>query len=185
MKTKLKVPEEDKEIVLKNGAKYDKKGGYFYVPKDVFITKFNKYIPLTVELVPSSNWMKNVRSELSEDWGRIKRISYKKAGYRCEICGGVGDKHPVECHEIWDYDIDNKVQKLIGLISLCPTCHKVKHSGLAIVNGEEDIIVNQLMLINDWQKEDVYKYLNEAFAIYDVLSMINWNLDLSFLDNYS
>lgn len=184
MKTKIIVPEEDREIVLKNGAKYEQNGDYFYVPKDAFISKFSKYIPLTVELVPSSNWFKNVRSELSEDWGRIKRISYKKAGYRCEICGGIGDKHPVECHEIWDYDLSNKVQILTGLISLCPTCHKVKHSGLAIINGEEDIIVNQLKLINDWEDEDVYKYLGEVFAIFEVLSTINWELDLSFLDMY-
>lgn len=79
--------------------------------------------------------------------------------------------------------MDNKVQKLTGLISLCPTCHKVKHSGLALSNGEEDIIVNQLKIINNWEDEDVYKYLQEAFLIFDALSMITWTLDLSFLDS--
>jgi hypothetical protein len=33
-------------------------------------------------------------------------------------------KHKVinimECHEIWEYNDEDKIQKLIGLISLCP-----------------------------------------------------------------
>ena len=75
-------------------------------------------------------------------------MSYKKAEYKCELCCGKGETHPVECHEIWDFDMQNKVQKLIGLISLCPKCHKVKHSGLAITNGEEELIVNHIKKIN-------------------------------------
>jgi hypothetical protein len=48
-----------------------------------------------------------------------------------EICKETGKtqgyKHNVECHEIWEYNDEDKIQKLIGLISLCPICHLTKN----------------------------------------------------------
>jgi len=55
----------------------------------------------------------------------------KKAENLCETCGGCGPQYPVECHEIWNYDDTRLIQKLDGLIALCPDCHEVKHIGLA------------------------------------------------------
>ena len=82
---------------------------------------------LTVELVPRSLWGINLRSELPKSkWDKLRKATYKKANFVCEICGGVGRKWPVECHEIWHYDDENKVQRLDGLIALCPPCHQVK-----------------------------------------------------------
>lgn len=183
MRTYVNVPQEFKELVLKNGMVFDKSNNKFYIPKDIPISVFNHFIPLTIELIPSSNWRNNVRSEFKDDWEWIKRLSYRKANYRCEICNGVGDRHPVECHEMWEFDMNSKVQKLIGLISLCPTCHKTKHIGLAFINKEEDIVINQLKKINKWENEDVYKYINESFLIHDILSSIEWELDLSYLND--
>ena len=69
---------------------------------------------LTVELVPKTAWYKNLRSELPEGkWDQLRKHSYRLAEYKCEICTGKGDKWPVECHEIWDYDDVNHIQKLI------------------------------------------------------------------------
>ncbi len=60
---------------------------------------------LTVELVPQTCWYTNVRSNVpAEDWERLRKFVFKLAGYRCEICGGRGDKWWVECHEQWEYD---------------------------------------------------------------------------------
>jgi len=182
IKTFLKIPKEFRKTVFNKGMKVDVETNELYVPKELFISTFNQFIPLTIELIPGSNWENNVRSEYGNDWEWIKRISYKKANYRCEICNGVGNKHPVECHEVWDFDIDNKIQKLTGLVSLCPTCHKVKHIGLAFVKGEENIAIQQLKVVNGWTDKDVYKYIEESFLIYEALSRIQWNLDLSFLD---
>ena len=42
---------------------------------------------LTIELVPSTAWFTNVRSEVSKaKWDKIRRKSYKHADYKCEIC---------------------------------------------------------------------------------------------------
>ena len=87
---------------------------------------------LSIELIPSTCHFSNVRTTVkAKEWDKIRLMSYKSAGNKCEICGDTGKnqgyKHNVECHEIWEYDDKNHVQKLIGLISLCPTCHQVKH----------------------------------------------------------
>lgn len=182
--TKIKIPNEYREVAISNGVIFDKEKNEYYVPKDIFISVFNKFIPLTIELIPASNWKNNVRSECKNDWDWIRRKSYQKANYRCEICNGVGDRHPVECHEIWDFDVDTRTQKLIGLISLCPLCHKAKHIGLAFINEEEELVIEHIKKVNNWNDNDVNKYINEAFLIFEVLSEIEWKLDLSFLEDF-
>jgi hypothetical protein len=57
-------------------------------------------------------------------------------GSRCEICGGRGPEHPVECHERWRYNDLIRTQTLVRMIALCPACHQVKHVGLANVRGK-------------------------------------------------
>lgn len=138
---------------------------------------------LTIELVPSTCWYSNVRSEVSkEDWDKIKTQSYKKAGYRCEICGGKGDKWPVECHEIWHYNDKKKIQTLKGLISLCPSCHEVKHIGLAGIKGRREIAMKHLAKVNDWDEETTEKYVKKAFEIYKERSNHQWTLDITKLN---
>ena len=105
---------------------------------------------LHIELVPRTSWYSNVRSNVPpSQWDKLRRASYAAAGYKCEICGGKGHKHPVECHEEWDYVIEDgeRIQRLKKLISLCPNCHKVKHPGLAQIKGELHIVVKQLMKV--------------------------------------
>src|SRR5205823_6629265 len=79
---------------------------------------------LTVELVPSTCWFHNVRSEVStEDWDRLKQMASQRAGRRCEVCGRRGPRWPVEAHEVWEYDDEKHVQRLLGIVALCPACH--------------------------------------------------------------
>ena len=76
---------------------------------------------LTIELVPRTSFYQNLRNMLpTGDWDILRRESYQRNLYRCEICDGAGPNWPVECHEIWDYDDEFNIQTLIGLQSLCP-----------------------------------------------------------------
>ena len=88
----------------------------------------------------------------------------------CEICGDVGMNqdvaHPVECHEGWHYDDNKKTQTLKSLVALCPNCHKTKHVGLAKINGEESIVIKQLMKVNDMTEKEAKAYIAESFAIW-------------------
>jgi len=144
---------------------------------------------LTIELVPKTAWYTNVRSNVTiEKWDKIRKKSYKNANYKCEICGDTGlnqgKNHPVECHEIWNYNDITKTQKLTGLISLCPNCHKCKHPGLAQIKGEIKIVIMHLMKVNNYKKEDAITDLTKAFDVWKERSKYEWNLDINYIDKY-
>lgn len=144
---------------------------------------------LTIELVPKTAWYSNVRSNVTtSEWDTIRKKSYNLADNKCEICGDVGTnhgyRHKLECHEIWEYNDETHVQKLVGLISLCPFCHKVKHPGLAKMNGEEEIVYKQLLKVNGMNRFEAMRYVGEAFAVWTERSKHQWTLDIEFLKTY-
>lgn len=142
---------------------------------------------LTVELVPKTCWYSNVRSEVdSATWNEMRRQTAKKAENLCEICGGRGPNHPVECHEIWNYDDTQLIQKLDGLIALCPACHEVKHIGLAGANGRADEAAAHLRWVNRWTEAETEIYLDSVWETWEKRSQQRWKLDLSWLeDNFN
>jgi len=138
---------------------------------------------LTIELVPQTSHFKNLRSELSAaDWNALRKQAYIHADFTCQICGGVGDKHPVECHEIWEYNDKTHIQKLVGLIALCPSCHQVKHIGLAEITGKMRDALEHLAKVNDISISEARAYTRECFVKWQIRSMHPWTLDLSWLD---
>lgn len=140
---------------------------------------------LTIELVPSTCWFENVRSNVSPDqWTFLKKSTYKRANYKCEICGGKGPNWPVECHEIWDYDDNTCVQTLVGLIALCPPCHEVKHIGFTQLRGKEAEAKVHLALINKWNLETANNYIKSSFDLWSKRSKKQWSLELSFLKSF-
>lgn len=141
-----------------------------------------KEIKLTIELVPATCFFSNVRSMVSkDDWDKLRKESYKKARHRCEICGGKGDKWPVECHEVWSYHDDKKIQKLERLNALCPPCHAVKHIGLASIRGEKENAIKHMMTVNDISRPETIKLIDEAFLLWNERSKYEWDVDLTFL----
>lgn len=138
---------------------------------------------LTIELVPRSCWYTNVRSEVTtEQWDRLRKACYKAAGYVCEICGGKGSDHPVECHEIWKYDDDRHTQTLTGLISLCPACHQVKHIGLAQIRGKLEEATEHFASVNGLTRAQALHEIELAFSTYHKRSQHEWKLDISWLE---
>jgi hypothetical protein len=138
-------------------------------------------VKLLIELVPSTAWEENLRNKIGADeWDQLRSWCYRKAGYRCEICGGQGPKHPVECHEIWEYN--DGVQKLMGLIALCPACHEVKHFGRAQVYRREKRALEHLMKVNKWSKAASLEHVNKAFELWAERSCQKWKLDLSWVE---
>lgn len=137
---------------------------------------------LKIELVPKSTWSWNVRSEVtSTRWDQIRRGVYAKANYLCEICGGKGSKHPVECHEKWQYDDTTHVQTLVGLEALCPKCHMVRHIGLTFHRGLGHVALAHLVKVNNISLDDAEKMVETAFTKWAARSTHEWKLDLSWL----
>lgn len=135
---------------------------------------------LSVELVPKTSWGDNLRSRFKpSEWDTLRFACYAAAGHKCEVCGGVGKKHPVECHEIWQYDDENHVQTLQGLIALCPACHEVKHFGRAQATGNGARALNHLARVNGWTDAQAKAHVEAAFTMWRKRSQSNWTLDLS------
>lgn len=139
---------------------------------------------LAVELVPKTCWFTNVRSNVSKaDWDRLKKITAGAADNRCEICNGIGPKWPVECHEIWHYDDQAHVQTLVRLQALCPSCHEVKHVGLAQVRGRMRHAIGHLQTVNGWDLDQTASHIAQAFNRWAERSCHEWTLDISWLEH--
>lgn len=145
---------------------------------------------VTVELIPKTVFFSNVRTLLKQKyWDLVRKDSYEKADYKCEICGEKGKdqgfKHDVECHEIWKYDEKTRVQKLMGLISLCPKCHQVKHFGRTSAIGKQAQAFKHMEHVNNWSHKQCVNHVAEAFEEWNDRSKYKWYLDLSYLSqNY-
>lgn len=140
---------------------------------------------LTIELVPQTSWFSNVRSEVTQtQWDVIRKSVYSKAYDICEICGGVGPKHPVECHEIWSYDDQEKLRKLEGMIALCPSCHMVKHMGFAQIQNKGEQAIKHFMRVNKLTRAQARAYIDEAFQTWEKRSQYVWTVDISHLSEY-
>lgn len=140
---------------------------------------------LTIELLPSTCWFSNVRDHVDQEtWDRLRRQTYRDVNRRCAVCGGVGPKWPVECHEVWEYDDERHVQKLVGLTGLCPACHEVKHMGLANTRGRGDDARRHLVQVNGWTSSETEEYVADAFEVWRERSQHEWALDLTWLEGF-
>ncbi|RLI74131.1 HNH endonuclease [Archaeoglobales archaeon] len=113
-----------------------------------------------------------------ETWNKIRRRELWRAGYKCEICGYRGkDLH---CHEIWEYDDDRKVQKLVGYKILCERCHLAHHLGFATVSGRLEETVGWISKITGMKEGDVWRLVDKAFEEWEERSKYTWKIDYSY-----
>jgi hypothetical protein len=146
----------------------------------------HKTFKLQIELVPQSCWYSNVREIVSsKQWDAIRKKVYFDANDHCEVCGGQGKKHPVECHEIWAYDDETNIQKLTKFIALCPLCHEVVHMGLAEVRGSGKRALKRFADINGISYSIAQKIRDSVFTQWQLRSNLKWKLDVSFLDTFN
>ena len=139
-----------------------------------------------LELIPKTCFYSNVRTLLpTKYWNLLRKESYRLADNKCEICKQTGKeqgyRHNVECHEIWEYNDELKVQKLLGLISLCPKCHQVKHFGRATAIGKQAEVLKHMEDVNSWTHKQCVDHLAETTIIHKERSKYKWRLDLGIL----
>jgi hypothetical protein len=141
---------------------------------------------LTVDRIPTACHCSNVRSSVSEGrWDTLRRRVYRRAGSRCVICGSVGADHPVEAHEAWEFDEAERMQRLVGMMALCPACHEVKHFGRAVRRGRGEQVRAQLARINGWSGDEVEEHLRTTAEVWQRREEVeDWSLDLAALAEY-
>ena len=125
-----------------------------------------------------------MRSELSaREWKRLRGIVCEAAGNRCEICDGVGRRAP-DCNEVWEYDDQQQIQRLVRLEALCADCHAVKHIGREYAGGRGERARSHLAEVNGWTPTQTDLYLERQFEQWRVRSEKEWTFDLSALSQY-
>ncbi len=137
---------------------------------------------LTIELIPIQSWKLSLANLMPQsDWKKIRESCYARANWRCEICRGIGVRHKVECHEIWEFSYTERTQLLTGFIALCPDCHSVKHIGRTFSLGESSRkkAIHHLMKINEWTILEAQNHIDEAIDLWIKRSFIAWNIDTS------
>lgn len=140
-------------------------------------------LKLEIELIPSSAWCNNLRNILpNSSWDKIRKECYQQANYKCEICGGKGNKWPVECHERWEF-VDGTIN-LLGFIALCPSCHEVKHIGLATKRGRFEIAKKHFMKVNKLTSHEADKHITNAFKLFEKRSNEEWIMNLELIEPY-
>ena len=139
---------------------------------------------LGIELIPKCTWGINVRTKLSkEQWDVIRKHVYREAGYVCEICGGEGPKWPVECHEKWEWDEATLVQRLVGFVALCPSCHGVKHMGhsqRALSKTALGKLYRHQRVVNKWRKARQALYFHQVQERQLRKNALAWTVDISY-----
>lgn len=140
---------------------------------------------LEIELVPSTAFYSNLRSILTPaDWDIVRKLVYKNADYKCEICGGKGEKHPIEAHEVWIYDDVKHTQTLAYVQGICPLCHEAKHIGLAQIRGFGERAKETLMRVNELDKTRVLSYIKEKFTEWHERSRHQWSINIEKITHY-
>ena len=139
----------------------------------------NQKLKLTIELVPETSWYNNMRKAMTKsNWDKLRKEIYKKYNNECGICHASGR---MSCHEIWKYDDEKHTQKLEGFISLCSSCHFVKHIGLAGIlsmQGKLDMnqIIEHFMKVNGCDEKAFIEHKKESFEIWRERSKHNWEV---------
>lgn len=138
-------------------------------------------LKLTAELVPTTAWGNNLRSQISRrEWNEIRLNVHARQGRKCGICAAEGR---FICHEIWEYDDINHVQRLAGFIAICDLCNHVKHLGHASIlaaQGKLDMkkVEEHFMRVNECDLETFKIHAREAMIKHRERSQYKWHLDL-------
>jgi hypothetical protein len=134
----------------------------------------------------------NLRDILRKaDWDRLRTQVYKRAGQRCEGCAAQsttpdGGRRRPGCHELWTFAHrrGRPVQRLDGLVGLCPDCRRVQDIGRAEANGERDLVVAHLRRVNGWTVAQAEEEIARAKRVYKQRLLDDWDLDLSMLSRF-
>ena len=154
-------------------------------PMDKRLVKRNAGLKLPLELIPDPQAHKSLHHHLSPDgWDKIRFRVYRRRRNNCEICGGRGGRHPVECHEIWSYDINTLVQKLEGCQPLCPKCHRVKHIGIPNSRKPFRECFKRFKQINKLHIQTARNIVVAIRKQWIIRSAYKWTLDISHISKY-
>lgn len=138
---------------------------------------------IELELIPQPTWNVNLRLVLkASHWKKLSKSVRDQSGEHCSLCGRNRNGRPLECHERWEYDDVQRIQRLVGLEALCKACHEVRHFGRAVSMGHGKRAAAHLRKVNGWTAEELDQHVEKAFDKWLERSNHSWTVDISWLD---
>jgi hypothetical protein len=143
-------------------------------------------LKLKVELIPNTSWGQSLRRLARQStWNKLKKEVYAEYKHKCGICRVEGR---LQCHEIWKYDDQKHIQKLVGFIALCDLCHSVKHLGrtkqISISNLDYyKMAVEHFMKVNACNRNVFEKHKKDMFTKWHERSQHEWEIDFGEYQN--
>jgi hypothetical protein len=140
----------------------------------------SKKLKLTIDLIPKSSWDANIRKHMAEaDWKKIQEQVLKKVDNTCEICGS---KIKVGCHEVWQYDDKQGIQKLKGFKAVCRMCRYIERfdmSQVLAIKGYLNLneIIKHFCKVNNVSWDEFNKHKEKSFAKLKERSSKKWKTD--------
>lgn len=138
---------------------------------------------LNIELIPKTAWGENLRKSLKQsEWDKIRKAVYAKQDLHCYICDVQCTS--LDAHELWEFNEETHVQRLVDIIGVCKACHNTIHFGRAQKVGYEKEAVEQFLKVNDCSMFEFKEEVLKAKIDYQRRSKIpKWTLDLSFVES--
>lgn len=106
---------------------------------------------LHIELIPSTAWGSSLsKTPKSTEWKKIRDLALVNQNGYCHAC--EQEFKSLDAHELWDFDEEKHIQKLVGIIGVCRKCHNTIHYGRAQKIGLKKEVEEQFLLVNecDW-----------------------------------
>ncbi|QQC67876.1 HNH endonuclease [Paraburkholderia ginsengisoli] len=150
---------------------------------------------VTGDLIPETAWGASLANLLVPgSWAAMRAPVIEQNHRVCELCGL--QINALEVHEVWEYDFPSDdemarrdeltvfgVQRLRGLMSVCPDCHLCFHPGYANAHGRLSETLDRLAALNNWSREEVELYDRTLIERWERASQIHWMLDFAGIEH--
>ncbi|MBP1950680.1 hypothetical protein [Virgibacillus litoralis] len=133
---------------------------------------------LNIELTPRTAIGQNLR--VKPEWEILRKKVYDIYNRECQICSKQDCL--LDAHELWVWDEESHIQKLVNIIGICRLCHDTIHFDIAEKKGRATEAKEHYIKINNYDYKEFKQKLDEAREVYQRRSRINkWSLDTSLI----
>lgn len=148
-----------------------------------FLNENTFKMELHIELIPEKAWGVNLRTKLKKsDWDKIRKAVYAKEQMKCHIC--YDECKSLDAHEVWEFDEENHIQKLVDIIGVCKACHNTIHYGRACKFGTHKEAMEHYLKVNQCDRIDWIIETQEAQkTAIRRRSIPSWKLDISLIED--